>query len=248
MEDTLAPHRVEPLLSGGFGKPYVYRETCDSTQRLLGSSLPAGALAVCDFQRAGRGRLGRSWTAPAGTAILCSILLRPPADRRASELSLLGGLAVAETIERTTGLTAEIKWPNDVLLGGRKIAGVLAEVAGETVVLGIGLNVNQRPEELTPQAKLPPTSLFALDRVERDRALLLAELVGQVERNYRLWESEGLRTIHAGLAARDFLKGRAIRVRDQSGTAIAIARDGRLEVELGGQRQLIESGEVDVQL
>lgn len=248
MADTLAPHRVEPLLFGGFGKPYIYRESCGSTQRLLQSSFPAGALAVCDFQQAGRGRLGRSWTAPAGTAILCSILLRPPGDRRAAELSLLGGLSVAETIERTTGLTAEIKWPNDVLLSGRKVAGVLAEVAGETVVLGIGLNVNQQPEELLPEAKLPPTSLFALDGVERDRAPLLAELVGQVERNYRLWESEGLRTVHAGLAARDFLKGRAIRVQDESGTAVAIAPDGRLEVELGGRRQLIESGEVEVQL
>jgi BirA family biotin operon repressor/biotin-[acetyl-CoA-carboxylase] ligase len=248
MADSLAPQRVEPLLSGRFGKPYLYRESCDSTQRLIEPSLPEGALAVCDFQRAGRGRLGRSWTAPAGTAILCSFLLRPPRDRRAAELSLLGGLSVAETVELATNLAAEIKWPNDVLLGGRKVAGVLAEVVGDGVVLGIGLNVNQRVDAMPEPTRLPATSLLVEDGLERDRAALLAALVGRVEHNYLAWKSEGLRTIHGGLAERDFLRGKRIRVLDESGTAIAIDPDGRLEIELAGRRQLVESGEVDVEL
>ncbi|MET0608003.1 MAG: biotin--[acetyl-CoA-carboxylase] ligase, partial [Gaiellaceae bacterium] len=143
MADALTPEAVEPLLRGRFGRPYLYRDTCESTQRLLHASLGEGAVAVCNEQLAGRGRLGRAWHAPPGTAVLCSLLLVPPADRRISELSLVAGLAVAETVEAATTLAAGIKWPNDVLVDGAKVAGVLAEAAEGTVVLGIGLNVNQ---------------------------------------------------------------------------------------------------------
>src|SRR5207245_2850887 len=114
--DSLAPDAVEPLLSGRLGRPYAYSKGCESTQLALDRSAPEGAVAVCDEQTAGRGRLGRGWHAPAGMAVLCSVLLRPPAERRVAEVSLVAGVAAAEAVEDALGLAAQIKWPNDVMV------------------------------------------------------------------------------------------------------------------------------------
>ena len=130
------------------GEPRLDVESCESTQLLVDTSLPEGALVVADHQTAGRGRLGRSWEAPAGTALLFSLLLKPPPERHAPELSLVAGLAVADALERTLGLSVQIKWPNDVMLRRKKIAGCLAEARDGAVVLGIGVNVGQTAEEL----------------------------------------------------------------------------------------------------
>ena len=242
--DSLAPENVEPLLTGRFGRPYVFEERCESSQGLLTEEMPEGAVAVCDEQLGGRGRLGRSWEAPRGTALLCSILLRPPRDLNAPELSLVAGLATAETVERATGLAAQIKWPNDVMINRAKVAGVLAEVLGDSVVLGIGLNVNQTREQLPQDTRVKPGSLYTVDGVRRERPPLLIELVAAVERNYEQWRGGGLDALYDGLGARDFLRGRRIFVGEEVGVGIAIDRSGRLEVELGGERRVIESGEV----
>lgn len=244
MADALTSEAVEPLLRGRFGRPYLYRDTCESTQRLLDASLGEGAVAVCDEQLAGRGRLGRAWHAPRGTAVLCSLLLVPPAERRISELSLVAGLAVAETVEAATTLAAGIKWPNDVLVDGVKVAGVLAEAADGTVVLGIGLNVNQSREQLPADTRLPAGSLLVADGVRRERAPVLADLLARLEDTYGRWLAEGLDALHGELAARDFLRGRRVIVDGVPGTGIGIDRRGRLEVELAGERRSVESGEV----
>jgi BirA family biotin operon repressor/biotin-[acetyl-CoA-carboxylase] ligase len=242
--DSLAPEVVEPLFAGRFGRPYVFEQSCESSQRLLPEDRPEGAVAVCDVQVAGRGRLGRSWDAPPGTALLCSILVRPPREQNAAELSLVGGLATAETVERATGLAAQIKWPNDVMLNRRKVAGVLAEVVGDAVVVGIGLNVNQERGQLPSDARVQPASLYTIDGVRRERPSLLADLVAAVERNYDEWRGGGLDALYDGLGARDFLRGRKIFVGDETGIGVAIDRSGRLEVEVGGKRRLLESGEI----
>jgi BirA family biotin operon repressor/biotin-[acetyl-CoA-carboxylase] ligase len=244
MADALSPETVEPLLRGRFGRPYLYRDACESTQRLLDRSLSEGATAVCDEQTAGRGRLGRSWSAPPGAAILCSVLLEPPAGRAIAQLSLVGGLCVAETVERATSAAAGIKWPNDVLLGGRKVAGVLAEAEDGAVILGIGLNVNQTAEELPADAKVEPGSLLAADGVRRERAPLLADLLVTLENLYHRWREGGLEAVHAGLAARDALRGRRVRIDGEPGVAAGIDPAGRLVVETGGGRRVVESGEV----
>jgi BirA family biotin operon repressor/biotin-[acetyl-CoA-carboxylase] ligase len=244
VSDSLAPEAVEPLLAGRFGHPYLYHERCESTQRVLDKELDEGAAAVCEEQTAGRGRLGRAWEAPAGTAILCSVVLRPPPDRALPELSLVGGLATAETVESATGLAAQIKWPNDVMLNRRKVAGVLAEAAEGRVVLGIGLNVNQERDELLSEAASPPASLLTADGVRRRRAPILADLLAALERAYDVWREQGLDGLYDGLGARDFLRGRKILVDGRPGRALAIDRSGRLEVELAGKRRLVESGEV----
>jgi BirA family biotin operon repressor/biotin-[acetyl-CoA-carboxylase] ligase len=244
MADALTPETVTPLLRGRFGRPYLYRDSCESSQRLLDASLGEGAVAVCDEQAQGRGRLGRGWEAPAGTAILCSTLLRPPPGRDLPELSLVAGVAVAETVERATKLAAQIKWPNDVLVNRRKVAGVLAETAGEAVVLGIGLNVNQAREQLPLDAKVAPGSLLTTDGVRRQRAPLLADLLLDLEEAYDGWLDGGLDALYDRLGARDFLRGRRISVDGETGVGVAIDRTGRLEIEVEGERRLVESGEV----
>jgi len=242
--DSLAPPRVEPLFTGRFGKPYLYEESCESTQRLFDAGLPEGAVAVCDVQTSGRGRLGRSWVAPPGTAVLCSLLLKPPRNRNAPELSLVGGIAVAETVERATNLAAQIKWPNDVMLNRRKVAGVLAEASADTVALGIGLNVNQRLEELPAGARVQPASLYTMDGVQRERAGVLGDLLAALERSYDLWLEGGLDALYDGLGARDFLRGRRITIDGVVGVGVGIDRAGRFEVEVDGKRRFVDSGEL----
>src|SRR5262245_206392 len=127
VSDSLAADVVEPLLRGRFGRPYRYEPSTGSTQSLLGPDDPEGAAAVADQQTSGRGRLVRAWSAPAGKALLCSVLLRPPPGPHTPQLALVGGLAAAETVEQALGLSAQIKWPNDVMVNRRKVAGVLAE-------------------------------------------------------------------------------------------------------------------------
>jgi BirA family biotin operon repressor/biotin-[acetyl-CoA-carboxylase] ligase len=187
--DSLAPDVVQPLLRGRFGQDvYRYEARCPSTQRLLEPEDPEGAVAAAEEQSEGRGRLGRSWHAPARSSVLVSVLVRPDvAAARLPELSLVMGGAVAQAISSETGLDPTVKFPNDVLLGGKKVAGILAESSDGRVVVGIGVNANQAADELPADAQTAPTSL----RIERgelvDRAALLAAILLHVERAYEAW-------------------------------------------------------------
>jgi BirA family transcriptional regulator, biotin operon repressor / biotin---[acetyl-CoA-carboxylase] ligase len=223
------------------GEPRLDVESCESTQALVDTSLPEGALVVADHQTAGRGRLGRSWEAPPGKALLFSILLRPPSERNVPELSLVAGIAVADALERTLGLSVQLKWPNDVMLRSRKVAGCLAEVRDGVVVLGIGVNVNQTREELPEHAG----SLLTLTGREADREALLSALLEDLEARYSDWSKGGLDAVYEGLGPRDFLRGRRVSVNGRSGVATMINREGRLEIQVGhGELVTVESGEV----
>ncbi|HYZ78991.1 MAG TPA: biotin--[acetyl-CoA-carboxylase] ligase [Gaiellaceae bacterium] len=192
MAGSLSTEDVVPRLRGRLGRTYRFVESCPSTQRLLRDDDPEGAVAVADAQTAGRGRLGRRWLAPAGTSLLVSILLRPEVDpARLPELSLVAGRACAEAIADVTGLEPKVKFPNDLLLGGRKVAGILAEASEGRVVLGIGVNVTQRPGELPPDARTPATSLAIETGREIDRGELLLALLDQLERRYEDWLAGG---------------------------------------------------------
>jgi BirA family transcriptional regulator, biotin operon repressor / biotin---[acetyl-CoA-carboxylase] ligase len=198
--DSLAPSAVRPLLSGRFGQAvYLYEERAPSTQRLLQPDHPEGAVAVAEEQSEGRGRLGRSWHAPARSSVLVSILLRPDVDSaRLPELSLVMGGAVAEAIADVTELEPAIKFPNDVLLAGKKVAGILAESSDGRVVVGIGVNVNQTAEQLPADAQTEPTSL-RLERGEPvDRAALLAAILLRVEGAYDAWRATPTGTSASG--------------------------------------------------
>jgi BirA family biotin operon repressor/biotin-[acetyl-CoA-carboxylase] ligase len=188
MPGLLTPESVVPALKGRLGRPYRFVERTASTQRLLGGDDPEGAVAVADEQTEGRGRLGRRWLAPAGTSLLVSILLRPQVDpARLPELSVVAGRACAEAIAEVTGLEPEVKFPNDVLVGGRKVAGILAEASEGRVVLGVGVNVSQAPGDLPADARTPATSLAIETARVVDRADLLVALLEHLERRYDEW-------------------------------------------------------------
>jgi BirA family transcriptional regulator, biotin operon repressor / biotin---[acetyl-CoA-carboxylase] ligase len=190
--DSLAPDGVKPLLRGRFGHVYRYAEVVPSTQRMLAEDDGEGAVAVAEQQTEGRGRLGRSWEAPAGTSVLVSILLLPAVQAaRLPELSLVAGGAVAEAIVEVTGLEPTIKFPNDVLIAGRKVAGILAESSEGRVVLGIGVNANQTLEELPVETQTEPTSLRLELGEPVNRVQLLAAILLQLERAYDAWVATG---------------------------------------------------------
>jgi BirA family biotin operon repressor/biotin-[acetyl-CoA-carboxylase] ligase len=190
--DSLAPDGVKPFLRGRFGQVYRYAELAPSTQRMLAEDDEEGAVAVAEEQTEGRGRLGRSWEAPAGTSVLVSILLLPALEAaRLPELSLVAGGAVAQAIVDVTGVEPAIKFPNDVLVGGRKVAGILAESSEGRVVLGIGVNANQTREQLPVGAQTEPTSLRLELGEAVDRAQLLAAILLQLERAYDTWVATG---------------------------------------------------------
>jgi len=223
------------------GEPRLDVESCESTQLLVDTSLPEGAVVVADHQTAGRGRLGRSWEAPPGTALLFSVLLKPPPERHTPELSLVAGVAVADALERTLGLSVQIKWPNDVMLRRRKVAGCLAEARDGSVVLGIGVNVEQTKDELSPNAG----SIRTLTGRGWDREELLATVLDDLGSRYSAWRAGGLDAVYEGLGPRDFLRGREVTVNGTSGVATMIDREGRLEIAVGhGEVVTVESGEV----
>ena len=222
---------LEPLLRGRFGRPYRYVEETESTQALLGPEDPEGAVVAAGHQTAGRGRLGRRWEAPPGTALTFSVLLLPPPGAPIQQLSLVAGLAVAETVEDALELSAQIKWPNDVMVDRRKVAGVLAEARDGIVVLGIGLNVNQARGQLPGDVRVPAASLRTLDGEERDRAPLLADLLARLEQHYDAWTARGLDAVFDGIGSRDFLRGRRVSVDGREGVASGLDRQGRLLVD-----------------
>ena len=229
---------------------------------------PEGAVLAAEHQSEGRGRLGRTWTSPPRAALTFSVLLRPSSVPRArlGWLPLLAGVAVAAAVRAVAAVDAQLKWPNDVLAGPAanalaggsgptaaggqgsavvppgKLAGILAEAAGDAVVVGIGVNVSTGPAELPPPGPggLAATSL-AVEGAAADRAVLLAEILAGLERRYRAWsavfgdtERSGLRAEYTGLCG---TLGRRVRVelpggRVLDGVAAALDTDGRLLVSV----------------
>ncbi len=208
MESTLRPEAVSPLFRGRFGHPYIYRPSCPSTQDLV-RGLGEGAVGACEQQTAGRGRMGRTWTSPWGAGVLCSIALEPatPPER----LPPLG-LVVAEAVCEAVWPQAQVRWPNDVVVDGRKLAGVLAELREGRLVVGIGVNANLTAAQLPPGARVPATSLRILRGAPVDRAALLADIVASVEARYARFEREGF----TGLE-RDELRGRTVELAGGAG-------------------------------
>ena len=247
LPSSLAPHVVEPLLRGQLGRPYRFVAECDSTQELVrAGDPPEGAVVATDHQRAGRGRAGRTWEDAPGDALLFSLLLRPPTTPALPQLSLVLALAVAEAIERVTGLTTGIKWPNDVEVDGRKVAGVLLEAAGGAVTCGVGINVNQTAERLPPDTRRPSGSLRIASGRVVERARLLAEILEGIERRYRQWLGRGLGDLVGALDRRSTLVGRSVTVGSITGTVQGIASDGRLRIRRpSGETVDVDSGEVD---
>jgi len=227
------------------GRPCHYFLTIDSTNtyaaRIAHEGATEGAIVIADAQSGGKGRLGRSWISPSGVNLYLSVILRPSvAAPVAPQLNLLAAVAVADAITEVCQLTPTIKWPNDVLVAGKKVCGILAEMqteAGElrAVILGIGVNINAPlsafPEELHDKA----SSLLLVSGRTVDRSTFTASLLTHLEKYYVLWLEQGfaaLRTAWEQYASEVLGKRIAVAAPEGTvtGTALGLDTDGALLV------------------
>lgn len=241
------------------GQEILCYQVIDSTNRkakdLAADGYLSGTLVVAEQQEAGRGRSGRSWDSPQGSGISMSLLLKPEiAPDRASMLTLVAALAVGAAVEKQTGKSADIKWPNDLVMNGKKICGILTEMGMQGscvdyIVVGIGINVHNESfaEELSDKA----TSLFLETGVHPSRAAIIGEILEQFERYYEIFLStEDLSRLVEEYDRHLVNCGRTVRVLDPKepfvGTARGITAAGELIVDTGEGRRLVSAGEVSV--
>lgn len=191
MAITLAPGSVRPRLEGRFGSPlYLYAERCSSTQDLLPLDAPEGALALAEEQTHGRGRRGRDWQGTAAKGLLFSLCLRPAVETaRLASLTPVAAEAIVVAVASFGG-EATVKHPNDVLLAGRKVAGILAEASAGRIALGVGVNVEQKAGDLPARPVFPASSLELELGRSIDRIELLVRILAQLERHYERWLAE----------------------------------------------------------
>lgn len=228
------------------GRPRVHHRLTDSTneraKRLAAAGVPHGTLVTAGAQTAGRGRQGRAWTAPAGKALLCSLVVRG-LDQRHAVLPLAAAVAVCEAVESLAAVEAQIKWPNDVWISGRKLSGILIEGRPQEgwAVVGIGLNVGTAADEFPDELRETATSLAVAagdeaPAVEVALEALLARL------GERLGNEEEV--VLAAWRERDALLGSSVRWNGGSGRAAGIDDAGALIVETEAGEVTLDAGEV----
>jgi BirA family transcriptional regulator, biotin operon repressor / biotin---[acetyl-CoA-carboxylase] ligase len=259
LPDVLAPSLIRPELGENeIGRRIVHFFRTDSTNnvalKLAATGEPHGTVVVAEEQTAGRGRLGRKWYSEKSSGIYASIILRPQlSPALAPAITLMAGVAAHRALTAATGLAFDIRWPNDVLTGGKKVCGILTEMSAELdclhhVVLGMGINVNQRdlPGELKPTA----TSLRIEAGKNFSRANILATLLKELDRQYARLLDEGAASVaSAWAAASSFAEGRRVRVAAPSGgyaaTTAGLEPTGALRVRKeNGEVISLVSGEV----
>ncbi|MEV0902197.1 biotin--[acetyl-CoA-carboxylase] ligase [Actinoplanes sp. NPDC049802] len=234
------------VVPGGLWSRLEIPEETGSTNADVAAAARSGAaeglIVVAESQVSGRGRRDRRWTSPPRAGLTLSVLLRPgPSVPAASYgwLPLMAGVALAEAVTRVAGVDAALKWPNDLLIGDRKCAGILAEVAGDAVVIGIGLNVSTRTDELPETTGMAATSLLAAGAENADRDPLLRALLRGLERWYTGWRESGGDAEMCGLMGeyrrRCATLGRQVRVllpggEERTGEAVSVDADGRLVI------------------
>lgn len=247
------------------GRPLEVHETVASTNDLAREAArrgaPEGLTVLADSQSAGRGRLGRRWVSPPGVNLYVSVLLRPGALSAAAapQLTLLGGVAVASAA-LASGLVPTLKWPNDLLLGGRKAAGVLADLETapggriESLVLGVGLNVNLDPSALPPDVAPLATSFAAALGTPVDRAAVARHLLESLDAWLGRWRRDGFGPVRDAWLALSALRGRRLAVAVGGpgaadvveGVAAGLGEEGALLLDTAAGRRAILSGEVTV--
>jgi len=241
------------------GRSVVAHTEIDSTNTELRQLAEAGAVegtvVVADRQSAGRGRLGRRWESPSGVNLYCSILLRPDIPlHQASQLTFLSAVAVAETLDDVCGLHAKVKWPNDILVGGAKISGLLNEMNAETeqihfVILGIGVNLNMLAEQFPSELNYRATSVVLETGRLVDRLLFLRTLLEKLDSYYSEFLIDGFIPIRRRWEALCNTINTAVEVdmgrRKLTGTVIGLDSDGALRLQLeDGTIEKILAGDV----
>lgn len=262
--DLLVPAEITAGLSARrIGKPlfslYETESTNSSAFKLAEEGATEGTTVIAESQTRGKGRLGRVWTSPPGVNLYCSVVLRPPIQPlAASQLTFLSVVAVARAIERLTALTPRIKWPNDLLLGGRKIAGLLNEMSAETdsvnfIILGIGVNLNMRADQFPTDLRHPATSLLLETGGPVDRTLFTRHLLTELDLLYDRYLREGYEPIRQEWLLRSAMAGERVTVSDSGkclsgvvrgideyGALLVETADGHVEQVLAGDVRLVE--------
>jgi len=257
--DILTPDMLKQRLKGSlFGKRIFHFFRTDSTNRValeLGhAGEPEGAVVLAEEQTAGRGRGGRAWHSERATGIYVTLLLRPKlAPVQAPLLTMMAGLSAHSAVQALTGLEVDLKWPNDLLVRGRKLGGILTEMHAEPgqirfVIVGIGLNVNQEkfPGELANLA----TSLRAETGKPQSRMELLVRLLHEFESDYNRFLREGVAAVVARFeSVSSYARGKRVRVTNGTesyvGTTAGLGPEGLLQVERdGGQLMTVIAGDV----
>lgn len=259
--DLMTEAEIKSLLhTDWMAKEVLYFDTIDSTntkaQELAEKGYPSGTLVVADKQESGKGRRGRSWVSPSGIGIFMTLMIKPDINpNNASMLTLVAALAVAKAITSVTGEEAMIKWPNDIVVNGKKVCGILTEMNAQFdyinhIVVGIGINVHNEsfPEEISQMA----SSLMIEAGGKRfHRAQIIAETMSYFEQYYDTF----LKTQELSALVREYDKllvnrNKSVRVLDPKepfdGKAMGITPKGELIVDTWESRKLVSSGEVSV--
>lgn len=259
--DLMTEAEIKSLMHTDWvAKEVLYFDTIDSTntkaQELAEKGYPSGTLVVADKQESGKGRRGRSWVSPSGTGIFMTLMIKPDINpNNASMLTLVAALAVAKAITSVTGEEAMIKWPNDIVVNGKKVCGILTEMNAQFdyinhIVVGIGINVHNEsfPEEISQMA----SSLMIEAGGKRfHRAQIIAETMSYFEQYYDTF----LKTQDLSALVREYdellvNRNKSVRVLDPKepfdGKAMGITSKGELIVDTWESRKLVSSGEVSV--
>ena len=259
--DLLTPSEVKPLLTTKWmGKTIHYFHSIDSTNskayQLALQGAEEGEVVIAESQVKGRGRLGRHWFSPSFLNLYLSVILRPQIPpHQASLITLMAAVATANAIQRYSGLLPLIKWPNDILLRNRKVAGLLNEIHSETdrihfVILGIGVNLNMSGKMFSEEIRGVATSLKKEMGETISRKVFLCSLLEELEEWYAIFLKEGGAPVLEAWRERAKIKGRRVRVasfgQTLSGVAIDIDSDGALILETkDGKQKKIVAGDVE---
>lgn len=258
--DVMTEAELESLKNTQWAGCEIYCfDSIDSTntkaKELAEAGHPSGTLVVADQQTLGRGRRGRSWESPAGTGIFMTLMLKPDINpNNASMLTLVAAMATARAITEVTGEAARIKWPNDIVMNGKKVVGILTEMSAQFdyinhIVVGIGINVHNEefPEEIAKTA----SSLLLECGHRIHRASLIEAFLEEFERLYAIYlETEDMSGLQKEYDSLLVNRGRQVRVLDPKepfeGKAMGITKKGELIVDTWESRKLVSSGEVSV--
>jgi BirA family transcriptional regulator, biotin operon repressor / biotin---[acetyl-CoA-carboxylase] ligase len=242
--DIINPYEVRTQLKDSRigGRLEFFKLTASTNAdafRLAEEGAAEGTVVLADSQTGGKGRRGRAWSSPAGVNLYCSVVLRPSImPHEAPQLTFLSAVAAARAIELTTKLTPEIKWPNDLLVSGKKVAGLLNEMSAETdginfVILGIGINLNMTAELFPDDLRHPATSLLMESGVRVDRSLFAATMLNELARLYADFLAHGFGPVREEWQRRCNANGRQVLVNDSGtecigGRFIGIDSDGAM--------------------
>ncbi|MFS0687889.1 biotin--[acetyl-CoA-carboxylase] ligase [Sporosarcina sp. 179-K 8C2 HS] len=229
-----------------YGRTIDYHVSCGSTQNIAHDAAQAGApdgtLIVSEEQTAGKGRLSRPWNSAAQKGIWMSLIVRPSLmPQQAPQMTLVAAVAIVRAIENVAGIEASIKWPNDILLHGKKVTGILTELQSEpdrikAIILGIGMNVNQDEEDFPEELQEIATSLKIACGRQIDRAKLIAEILGFIELYTSMYEKHGfgpIKLLWEGYSNTAGKRIRAVMLNETiEGTALGISEEGLLELRL----------------